>query len=154
MAAEAELLPPPAPQPLSTNEEHTWAMLAHLSIFANLVTGFLGPLVALVIYLIYKDRSRYVAYQSMQALVFQLVFWVGAGIIAVTLWLISSLLLVLLCLGCLVMPPALFFSLVPIAALVYGVIAAIKCSQGEDFKYWLIGDWVRGIYEPKEENAA
>lgn len=154
MAAEAELLPPPAPQPLSPNEEQTWAMLAHLSIFANLVTGFLGPLVALVIYLIYKDRSRYVAYQSMQALVFQLVFWVGAGIIAVILWLISSLLLVLLCLGCLVMPPALFFSLVPIAALVYGVMAAIKCSQGEDFKYWLIGDWVRGIYEPKEETAA
>ena len=151
MAAEAEPLPPPAPQPLSTNEEQTWAMLAHLSIFANLVTGFLGPLIALVIYLIYKDRSRYVAYQSMQALVFQLVFWVGAGIIAVILWLIGSLLLALLCLGCLVMPPALFFSLLPIAALVYGVIAAIQCSQGEDFKYWLIGDWVRGTYEPTEE---
>jgi len=108
MAAEAEPLPPPVPQPLSTNDEQTWAMLAHLSIFANLVTGFLGPLIALVIYLIYKDRSRYVAYQSMQALIFQLVFWVGAGIIAVILWLIGSLLLVLLCLGCLVMPPALF----------------------------------------------
>jgi len=154
MAAEAETLPSPAPQPVSSNEEQTWAMLAHLSIFANLVTGFLGPLIALVIYLIYKDRSRYIAYQSMQAFIFQLVFWVGAGIIAVILWLIGSLLLVLLCLGCLLMPPALFFSLLPIAALVYGVIAAIQCSQGEDFKYWLIGDWVRGIYEPPADPAA
>ena len=25
-----------------------------------------------------------------------------------------------------------------------GVIAGIKCNQGEDFKYWLVGDWVRG----------
>ena len=45
------------------------------------------------------------------------------------------------------MPIALFFSLVPLAALVYAVIAAIETSQGKDFKYWLIGDWVRGILE-------
>jgi uncharacterized Tic20 family protein len=151
MAAEAEPLPLPAPESMSSNDEHTWAMLAHLSIFANLITGFLGPLIALVIYLVYKDRSRYIAYQSMQALVFQLIFWVGAAIIAAILWLISSLLLVVVCLGCLVMPPALFFTLLPLAALVYGAIAAIQCSQGEDFKYWLIGDWVRGIYEPPAE---
>ena len=23
----------------------------------------------------------------------------------------------------------------------------IKCSNGEDFRYWLIGDWVRSTYE-------
>jgi hypothetical protein len=27
------------------------------------------------------------------------------------------------------------------------VLAGIRCSQGEDFKYWLIGDWLRGTYE-------
>ncbi len=52
-------------------------MLAHLSILANLVTGLLGPVIALVIYLALKDRSRYVAEQAMQSFIFQLVWWVG-----------------------------------------------------------------------------
>jgi hypothetical protein len=28
---------------------------------------------------------------------------------------------------------------------IYGIIGAVKTSQGYDFKYWLIGDWMRGI---------
>ena len=65
--------PPPAPTPysppppLTPSEERTWSMVSHLSILANLVTGFLGPVIPLVIYLAFKDRSRYVAFQSMQA---------------------------------------------------------------------------------------
>ena len=55
-------------------------MLAHLSVLLNLVTGFLGIVAALVIYLILKDRSRYVGSQAMQAFVFQLVFWAGGGV--------------------------------------------------------------------------
>lgn len=138
---------PALPEPLSASDERTWAMIAQLSILANLITGFLGPLIALVIYIVYKDRSRYVAYQSLQALVFQLIFWVAAGFLAAMTWVIALTLTPVLCLGCLIMPPGLFLSLVPIAALIYGVLAGIRCSQGEDFKYWLIGDWLRGTYE-------
>jgi uncharacterized protein len=29
---------------------------------------------------------------------------------------------------------------------VYGVIGAIQTNQGQDFRYWLIGDWVRSTY--------
>jgi len=118
-------------------------MLAHLSVLANLFTGFLGPVVALVIYLVYKDRSRYVAYHSMQSFVMQLIAWVGGGIVAGILWAISSVLTVVL-IGCLIMPIALLFSLLPLAALVYGIIGGVQCNQGQDFKYWLVGDWVRG----------
>ncbi len=132
--------------PLSPADERTWAMLAHLSVLANLVTGLLGPLAALVIYLMYKDRSRYVAYQSMQSMVMQLVCWVGGGILAVFAWIISSVLAVIL-VGCLLMPFALLVSLLPLGALVYGVVGAIQCSQGQDFRYWLVGDWVRGTLE-------
>jgi len=32
--------------PLSPSDERTWAMLAHLSVLLNLVTGFLGPVAA------------------------------------------------------------------------------------------------------------
>ena len=135
--------------PLSATDERTYAMLAHLSILLNIMTGFLGPVVALALYLIYKDRSRYVAYQSMQSFLFQMMSWVGSIVIAGLLWFISSLLVVVI-IGCCMMPVALFFTLIPIAALVYGVIAALQTNQGQDFRYLLIGDWVRGILiEPK-----
>lgn len=133
--------PPPAIEPLSPSDERTWAMLSHLSVLLNLVTGFLGPVVPLVIYFAYKDRSRFVGYQSMQAFVFQMIWWVGAGIAAGIAWTISGVLTVVL-IGCLLMPVALLISLIPLAALVYGVIAAIQVSNGENFRYWLIGDWV------------
>lgn len=118
-------------------------MLAHLSVLANLFTGFLGPVIALIIYLVYKDRSRYVGYHAMQSFVMQLIAWVGGGIVAGILWAISSVLTVVL-IGCLIMPIALLFSLLPLGALVYGIIGGVQCNQGQDFKYWLVGDWVRG----------
>jgi uncharacterized Tic20 family protein len=135
--------PPSLSQPLSPSDERTWAMLAHLSVLANLVTGLLGPVIALVIYLAFRERSRYVAYQSMQAFIFQLIWWIGGGALAALAWTISGLLSAIL-IGCCLMPFALLISLIPLGALVYGAVAAIQTSQGQDFKYWLIGDWVRG----------
>jgi uncharacterized Tic20 family protein len=135
-----------SPNPLSQADERTWAMIAHLSILGNLVTGFLGPVAALVIYLVYKERSRYVAYQAMQAFVFQLVWWVGAGALAGIAWAISGVLTAVL-IGLLCMPLACLISFIPLGALVYGVVAGVQASQGQDFKYWLIGDWVRQTLE-------
>lgn len=141
----------PAP-PLSTEDERTWAMLAHISVLVNLVTGFLGPVAALVIYLVYKDRSRYVAYQSMQAFVFQLIWWVGAGVLIGIIWAITGLLSLIL-IGILLIPFSILLTiglaLLPLGALVYGVIGAVECNQGNDFQYWLVGDWVRGTLEVK-----
>jgi uncharacterized Tic20 family protein len=140
-------VPPQAPyiqpQPLAPGDERTWAMMSHVSVLLNLVTGFGGPIAALIIYLVYKDRSRYVAYHSMQSLVFQLICWVGGGILAGISWAISGA-LTAICIGVLLMPFALLFSLLPVAGLVYGIIGAVQTSQGQDFKYWLVGDWVRG----------
>ena len=73
------LAPPAAPGTLSPSDERTLAMLAHLSNLLNPVTGFLGVFVPLGMYILYKDRSRYVAYQALQAFVLQLIWWVGAG---------------------------------------------------------------------------
>ena len=135
-----------SPNPLSQADERTWAMIAHLSILGNLVTGFLGPVAALVIYLVYKERSRYVAYQAMQAFVFQLVWWVGAWALAGIVWTISGILSAVL-IGLLCMPLACLISFIPLGALVYGVVGGVQASQGQDFKYWLIGDWVRQTLE-------
>lgn len=129
--------------PLTPSEERTWAMFAHLSILVNLISGFLGAIAALIIYLVYKDRSRYVAYHSLQSLFFQLVFWVGGGALAGIAWALSGVLSVVI-IGLLCIPIAILISLIPVAALVYGIIGGIQCSQGADFRYWLVGDWVRG----------
>lgn len=140
---------PPAPparsvtEAMSADDERTWALLAHLSILLNLVTGFLGPVAPIVIYFAFKDRSRFVRYHAMQSFLFQLLAWIGGGILATTLWIISIPLIVVIVGLCLI-PLAIVASLVPLAALVYGVIGGIQVSQGQDFRYWLVGDWVRG----------
>ena len=40
----------------TTSDERTWALIAHLSVLINLFTGFLGPVVALIIYYSYKEK--------------------------------------------------------------------------------------------------
>ncbi len=134
------------PVALSPSEERTWAMLAHLSILVNLVTGVFGPLVALGIYMIFSSRSKYVAYHAMQSFLFQLFWWYGLGIT----WAITGLLTLLL-IGILLLPAALLltpFFLVGMAiAPIIAIVGAIKTSQGKDFRYWWVGDWVRGALD-------
>ena len=134
----------PAPAGVSgiSAEERQWAMFSHLSVLVNLFTGFLGPLVPLAIYLIYKDRSRYVAYQSLQALIFQSIWWIGGGVIAGIMWTITGALSAIL-IGLICIPFACAFSLLPFVAVGFGIYGGIQTNQGLDFKYWLVGDWVR-----------
>jgi hypothetical protein len=141
-----ETEPKASQPPLTTREENTLAMIAHLAILLNLVTGVLGLVVALVIYLAYKDRSRYVAYQSLQAIIFQLVFFFGAAILAGVVAIVSTP-LVLVCIGLFGLVLALLLALVPIGALIYGIVAAVETNHGRDFQYWLVGQWVRKTYE-------
>lgn len=134
--------PPTAPVPLSVAEERQLAMFAHLGVLVNLFSGFLGPVVPLGIYLIYKDRSRYVAYQSLQGLIFQIIWWIGGVILTGVIWTITGTLSAFL-VGLICIPFACIVSAMPLVALIYGVYAGIQCNQGVDFKYWLIGDWFR-----------
>ena len=120
-------------------------MISLLGVLLNLATGTHGPVVPLILYLSYKDRSRYVAYQSLQALIFQLVWWVGGGVLVGIAWTITGVLSAIL-IGLICIPFAILFSALPLVAIVYGVIAGVQTSQGQDFKYWLIGDWVRSTY--------
>ena len=132
------------PEDLSPEEARTWAMLAHLSVLLNLLTGFLGVLAALGIYLAYRGRSRYVAFQAWQAFLFQLIFWGGGTLLAASTWVVSSILTAIL-VGCLLMPLACVFSLLPIGAVVYGVLGALECNQGNDFRYYLVADWAESF---------
>jgi uncharacterized protein len=133
---------PSSPQPLSQADERLWAMLAHLSVLLNLVTGFLGVFTPLLIYFIFRDRSRFVAFQGMQSFIFQLVWWGGSVVLIGVMWALVSILSAIL-IGLICIPFAILISFcLPLAAIVYGVIGAIQSYQGEDFRYWLVADWV------------
>ena len=124
-----------------TKNECNWAMVAHLSNLLNLITGFLGPVVAIVIYFSYRDKSRYIANQSLQSFIFQLVFVIFSGVLAVIAWVVTSILSFLL-IGICLIPFASILTLIPIVAMAYSLYAAIQTSSGHPFRYLLIGKWI------------
>ncbi len=130
----------PQTLPLTPQEERQWAMASHFSVLLNLFTAFMGVAVPVLIYLIYKDRSRYVAYHSLQAMIMQGICSFGGLLLAV---LIGGLSQVIPIAGLICLPISCLFGLLPLVALIYGTYAGFITNKGEDFKYWLIGDWVR-----------
>ena len=129
---------PQTPLPVSANEERQWAMISHLSVLVNLFTVFMGAVIPLVIYFLYKDRSKFVAFHAMQSFVMQVICFLGGGIITVVTATIGGTIIPLIgsiC-GCL-------FALLPLAGLIYGVYGGMQVNQGKDFKYPVIGDLVQ-----------
>jgi len=119
---------------MSVQEEKSWAILAHLSIFLNLFTGFLGPVAALVIWLIYKDRSQKVAFHALQSMWYQVAWLVLLGIG----WAFTGLLMLIL-IGFLLVPVMALLTLVPFAHAAY---AAYKVSRSSDYRYLLVADLI------------
>jgi uncharacterized Tic20 family protein len=122
------------PVVMGTQEEKTLSVLAHLSMYLNLVTGFLGPVAALVIWLVYRDRSRTVAFQALQSMWYQ-VAWL---VILVAGWTITTLLMLVL-IGFLLVPVMALISLVPF---VHSAYAAYRVSKDGEFRYPLIADMI------------
>jgi uncharacterized Tic20 family protein len=123
-----------------SNEEMDMAALAHASVVLGFITsGLAGIIVALLIWLSYKDRSDYVATQSLQAMVFQLLL-VPVTIVAGTAIVLSALTICLIPLALLLIPLVVGL---PLAELVYGLYAAYQTYYGADFDYWIVGQFVR-----------
>jgi uncharacterized Tic20 family protein len=84
----------------------------------------------------------------MQSFIFQAITWIGVVLVASILITVGGalafLIIPLLCL----FGGLLLLMLVP-ASLIYGIVGAGKVNNGEDFRYWQVGDWVRDILEPK-----
>ncbi len=78
------------------------------------------------------------------AFLFQLVFWGGGTLLVAVTWFITSLLSAIL-VGLLLLPIACILSLLPLWAVGYGIMAGLKANQGEDFRYWLVGDWAESL---------
>jgi uncharacterized Tic20 family protein len=121
-------------QPNVTDEERLWAMLAHLLALLGYVVWLGAYIAPLVIYLVYKDKSQFVAFHALQSLFFQLALLVVAAICA--------LLAITIVLACIAIPLALVVS---VGALAYIIVAAVRAYNGELFEYWLVGKWARQI---------
>ncbi len=117
---------------MSAQDERTWSVLAHLSMFLNLVTGFLGPVAALIIYLVYKGRSPRVAFHALQSMWYQ----IGWLVVLAVGWILTTLLMVVL-IGFLLIPVMIVVSVLPFVHAGYG---AYKVNQGDEYRYPIAAD--------------
>ena len=121
---------------MSPRDERTWSVLAHLSVFVNLLTGFFGPVAALIVWLVYRDRSERVAFHALQSALYQAAW---AMVLAVG-WTITGVLTVVL-VGFLLIPVMIVLSVAPFVHMGY---AAYKVNQGVDYRYPIIADMIDG----------
>jgi uncharacterized Tic20 family protein len=100
--------------PATPSDENTWGIISHISIP---FFGFIGPLIG---YLLYKDRSEYLKALTTEALNFSILYSIAYIISAVTASIVIGLIL---------------WPLVIIAALVVCILATMKASRHEFYKY-------------------
>ena len=97
-----------------TSDEKTVAVLAHI---LTLVSSFIAPL---IIYLIKKDESSYVAYHAKESLNFQITLLLAYIVCFILIFVVIGLFLIW-ALG--------------IAALILVIVATIRASEGKLYKY-------------------
>jgi len=127
----------PATEQMSTQDEKTWSVVAHLSVLAGLVG--LVPFGALLVWLLYKDRSAWVRFHAAQAFWYQ-VAWIVIFLAYVLVTVILSV--VTLGIAAIVLVPLAFvLAVVPLA---HGCYAAYRVNGGEDYRYPFVADRVDG----------
>ena len=106
--------------PLGPAEERTWAMAAHLSSVLGIWFAFLGAVGPLVVLLVQGQRSPYVRAQAVEALNFN----ISVLIYSIVAWILVVVLVGFVLLG------VLF-----VFWLIFTVIATVKVSNGEPYRY-------------------
>jgi len=120
--------PPPNPE----GQARTWNMLCHLSALAGFIGvpfgNILGPL---IVWQLKKNEFPSVDAHGKAALNFQITVTLAA-MVTVAVMLVGMF----LCVGWLLFPVVI---LIGLAGLIFPIIAGIKASNGEDYKYpWSI----------------
>lgn len=132
-------------------ENRLLAALSHGAVFAQGI----GILVGVLIYITQRDKSRYVAFQALQAAVYQLL-----NLIIITgIWLAWGIFYGLSMIPFIKVteanpdaaPPMIFWialisMVIPLIYMVlvslYGLWGGLRTWQGKDFRYLLIGGWL------------
>jgi uncharacterized Tic20 family protein len=111
--------------------------LAHLSILATLVIPFVAMVIPLLIWLLERnkpDRSEMIEFHAKQAFFYQVAIYLITGLLTVITVILSMILI-----GLILIPVVFIF---PLIAIGYGVYGGIRVSQGENFRYIYIADFI------------
>jgi uncharacterized Tic20 family protein len=111
----------PTPGVMSLKGERVWSVVAHLSTFLNIFTGFLGPVAAFVIWVVYREESPIVAAHAMRSVIYQLV-WLTAIFVG---WSITFALMAVL-VGFLLVPVMALVTLGPFVQATYEAYMAYR----------------------------
>ncbi|TDK26101.1 DUF4870 domain-containing protein [Luteimonas aestuarii] len=128
-----------------TTNERQWAALAHggalaLALLTSWTAGFAGMLAAVVVYLLKKDESAFIAEHAREAFNFNLSMFLYTCAVVVAGMLLVGATVLTLGIGILVTLPAglLLLALVAVLAvawLVCSIIAIVKAWNGESYRY-------------------
>ena len=117
---------------MSAQDGRLWSILTYVSVIV-------APIGALIIWLVYKDRSERVRFHALQALWYQ-VAWIG---IFVAYFIVATILsIVTFGIAAVILFPLM--AVLPFAPLAHGCYAAYKVSQGEDYRYPFVADRIDG----------
>ena len=148
----------------TTSEERTWAALAHAStLFTMLIalpTGGLGGLLFVfapyVIYVAFKDKSRYVGFHAAQAFALQLAGTLGlflvilAGALVITVAVTVTVILSFILIGLVLIPVDILLGVILALVMVaapfvlggFSIVAVIESLNGNQYRYPYVGRWV------------
>jgi uncharacterized Tic20 family protein len=147
--------------PVPSQDERIIAALGH----ATILLPFWGTIGAIVIWVTQKDKSPYVAFQSLQAVVYHLALVLG-GFLAGACYFCSLFAFPILMMAAtpaidsgaepspaLFLPMSLPFCVMGLgmlawlAFIVYGLLAAAAALQGKDFRYVVIGNRLKAALD-------
>jgi hypothetical protein len=140
-----------------SQDERIMAALSHAAIILSLI----GLVIPVILWVTQKDKSRYVAFQALQAIAFQLLRLVGLfiGLGCYMAAIFSTVFITAASDSPRYGGPPTTLFLIPFATLgvlgvfgifffIYAVVGAVMTLQGKDFRYILIGDWVERFMRP------
>jgi hypothetical protein len=138
-----------------SENERTWAALAHASTLLNLAAPGVGGIIAsLIIYLSYKERSNWVAFHALQVTLFQLLQLAAVIILVGGSWVIGFIFsFITIGFGALIAVPVMFITFflgaaILLAGIMYGIYGAFQVNQGKDFIYFWAGNWAAQFMKP------
>ncbi len=113
---------------MNQSEERQWGMLAHILTLAVAYLTSFGWLCALIIYMSYKDKSKFVAFHALQSLYFQIAVFVA--------WVITVIL-------CFVLVGFFLIPVVVLGSIIFPILAGLAANRGELYEYPLLGKMAR-----------
>jgi uncharacterized Tic20 family protein len=147
---------------LPNQNDKIMAALGHISVLLPLI-GLIAPI---IIWTTQKEKSKYISFQVLQAIAYQLVmiflYFVAMGCYMISFF--ATFLTIPLAgdganpssgvigmLGFLI--PFFIFGLIFIGGglfILYGIVGAVFTIQGKDFRYFIIGDRVANFLEKEK----